>query len=105
MEKITTPANEWRGETKDKIYELLHNFHRECLKEPYEGQPLLRRARKNEYVDKIYSLLDTERARIVERIEGMKKETYATNPNMIYDTQNVGYNQALDQAIDIVNGK
>lgn len=43
-----------REEKKDEIYKLLHFFHKECLQEPYMDKPLLRRERKNRYVDLIY---------------------------------------------------
>lgn len=56
---MTQPSKS--NEIKDEIYTIFHNFHRECLKEPYEGQPILRRARKNNYTDKIYSLFNAER--------------------------------------------
>ena len=38
-------------------------------------------------------------------IEGMKKETYATNKDLIYDTENVGWNSALSTLASVIKSK
>lgn len=91
-----TPVNEWKIDFMD--------FYMERGK--YEG----RRLGHQGYIDFIQNLLTTHSAHLVERIEGMKKEGH--NGKICLDLEsgcteceNDAYNQALDQAIDIVKNK
>ena len=78
-----TPDTEWE-EIKDEIYTLLHEFHGECVKEPFDGEPLQRRARKNRYTDTIFNIFtvlltsrDTywkERVRKLEKSAELEKD-------------------------------
>ena len=55
----------------------------------------------------ISSLLQEQREQIgkelVERLERETKETYATNKDHIYDTEEVGFNAACTRAQEIIN--
>lgn len=49
---------ERRSNAIDKIITLLHQFNAECVKDPMEGYPLSRRARKVRYAEEIATLFD-----------------------------------------------
>lgn len=90
-------------EAKDEIYNLLHDFHLECLREPFSGQPLQRRARKNWYTDLIYEkatsqALTQERERLAREIEGMKKKI-DLREHELNDLFIARYNQALSDVL------
>ena len=74
---MNTPDTEWEKNTQERLVELLHNFNLECVKEPYDGEPLHRRARKNHYVtliqDEIHSLLSSRDTYWKERVEEIMK--------------------------------
>jgi hypothetical protein len=91
---MNTPANDWREEF-DELFPWVDN------------ESSQRTAIKIKSF--IETLLTKERARIVERLEGKKKDYVHMvhgDPNShYYAGEQDGHNQAIDQAIDIVNEK
>lgn len=43
-----------------KIANILHDFLKDCLHEPFDGDPIMRRARKEEYARLILSEVESE---------------------------------------------
>ncbi len=96
---MTTPANEWREESEKAVRDFCNQIAMQ-LNASNDTMQAVRLFRKE-----IPNLLDTDRARIVERISELKKNERNMKKGDVtletYDEVMV-WNQALDQAIDIV---
>ena len=94
---MTTQNNEWREEF-DKQFNPV-----EALKATQDGGTInIRHVDVSENIkDFIQNLLDQHSARLVERIESLKRIADEA-PDGLADIWQKAHNQALDQAIDIV---
>ncbi len=89
----TNPANEWREVIMDLGVEV--DTHQ-------DGDARIRTFTFNEV--QLQAFLDTHSAHLVERIESLRKEVPTQAMYHDEECEYSGFNEALDQAIDIVKG-
>jgi len=95
---MTTPAKEWREEFDKQFTPHIGNHP--------EGAD---HGIADDIKDFIQNLLDQHSAQLVERVEKLRKETDSLVPVDNYEhpeyDQAVGFNQAIDEVVDIVRDK
>jgi hypothetical protein len=93
--ELATPANDWSGKFDEMIDKAWDKYG-----EQYEVYSP--KAFESEIKSFIQNLLDQHSARLVERIEALKKRHGIVYDNFTPEADLRIYNHALDQAIDIV---
>lgn len=66
----THNSSEGWEKTEQQLMDILHEFNRENLEEPFDGQPLMRRARKWNYARQITDLFKDR----IQQAEAMGRE-------------------------------